>query len=215
MHRLPILQSLFEVARIEKQAGNSGLEVKPVYISISSNSEVRESNSSILSITGNPKYIIFCINSPYQAFGRPSSTYYNTEVRAFINQEGNIIDKIKIHFWGIKQITFGDELIVTDFILERNDRSYDFHYSFMEFQLVSQLKFSVQMLWDLLCEVDINCKTGEEIDIYVRYYLKRVELSNAQYSIQQYQEQIAEQKDIIKQHKDLIDIIKGLTNNND
>lgn len=211
MHRIPILQTLFDAARVEKQAGND-INVTPVYISIYPDGSVKSTNSHILSISGNPKYIIFCIRFPYQAFGRPSSVYYETQRRAFIDETGKIIDRIKIHNWGIKEITFGDELTITDFIIE-SEKDESFNYNFMDFQFISQIKFSAQMLWEVLCEIDIHCKTGQEANLYTRYYLKRIELQKATYTLDDYKQQLDDQKDLVKQHVELLKKIEELTKN--
>lgn len=211
MNRIPILQSLFDSARLNIQSGNSNLDVKPIYLSIFYNRPVQIDSSNIRSTAGNPIYIGVCTRAPYQAFGRPSSIYYKTELHAYINQSGEILNNLTLSNWTLESVIFGDELIVQEFTIHLNDNVNEkFIYTIMDFQFISQEKLDFNDVWSFINAIDLNCKTPNEADIYTRFLIKKKEANSNLLTLEQYKQELKEQRDLVTQYGYLLKKIEGL-----
>jgi hypothetical protein len=211
MHRISTLQSLFDAARLNIQCGNTNLEVKPIYLSIFDNRPVQSDSSTIRSIAGNPIRIGVCTISLYQAFGRPSSIYYKIELHAYINQSGEILNNLTLSNWTLESVIFGDELIVQEFTIQLNDNVNErFVFTMMDFQFISQEKIDFNDVWLFINEIDSTCKTANEAEIYTKFLIKRKEANSNLKTVDDYKQQLEEQKDLIGQHESLLRKIQSL-----
>ncbi|AMQ01862.1 hypothetical protein AY601_5049 [Pedobacter cryoconitis] len=209
MHRLPILQSLFDAAYADKRSANPTITVSPVYFTILPNNTVRESKNNVMSITGNPDYHVCCIKYPYPSYGK---TFYTTELFCFLNRAGDIIEGIGLKNWLLIDINFRDENIVSTATFQHIEKSLLYKYSYVELQFKSRYALTLAELWEMLTEMDSACSTVKEMEIYTFYFLQKKEKQALEFTVDTFKIRLAKEENLIHQHQDLLAKIKSLAN---
>lgn len=205
MNRIPIVQSLYEIAKTERQNGNANSSITPYYYSIDSNNIVHATNTLITAVSENPEYLFCCTVHNYQYYG----TRHDAKIYCYLNKEGTIFPRITRQKWSLESLDIFQLSIIDEATFSLiNDPSQIFSF---KFDSGSPFK-SMQTLWDLFIEIDDNCDTVKEAKLYYEYFLKKLEIHDMSLSMDDYREQIANQNDLIIQHESLLGVIKNLVN---
>lgn len=203
MHRLSILQSLYNAAKINRQNGNEQADITPYYYSIYENDTVSGSPDNVVAISGNPKFIIGYTIHHYQYYGNRKDGL----IFCYLNREGELLTGIPLSKWSISNIkTFQNSIIEgADFtLIGRPDSTFSFN-------IASSSPFdNMQMLWRLFVELNEHCNTVKEAELYYQYHLKKLELQQSNFTLEQYITQLEEQKNLVIQHSELLERIEKL-----
>lgn len=204
MSRSSTIQSKYEVARIARQNGNSDSRITPFYYSIYSNNRVKSSETLTIAVADNPKYIIGCTVAYRPGYGAP---YKEAEPFCYINKNEDYYSEIKLDKWSLSEIKiFQLEIVDGATITSTSDYTQAFTFYFKS---TSPFR-TIQKLWNLFIEIENNCNTLDELKIYYKYYLHKLEMENMAISLQEYEDTIEEQKSLISQHKQLLERIAEL-----
>ncbi|RYY00592.1 hypothetical protein EON78_00740 [bacterium] len=205
------IQKQYEASRIMRQNGNAQFTTSPYFFSIYGDT-VRENVDIVRAVSSNPDYIVCCIKFPYQSYGR---NYIGMDVFDIVDNGCNSLKNLKLSRWYLDRINFVDNGNLNSFLLVNNDdESKSIDYNTMDFQFVSDIRFTVKSLWEVFNEIDLNCETSAEGHLYLKYYLQRSDLKNSLQSLDHYKQQLLEQKDLNKQYSALLKKIEDLLLNN-
>lgn len=206
MSRVEALNQKYRLAKEGFQNGNSQLNVSPYYWSIYSNNRVVESNTPSQAVADNPRFIISAFIYHYQHYGWRKDTnlicYQNLSNEPLAYFSGIELNKWRlttVKIWDCERIESATFELLANF-------EEQFTFSFDSVFPIN----SVQLLWKLFVEIDANCGTRKEAELYFNFFLKKLELENANLSIAEYQASLEEQKNLIKQHESLLNKIVEL-----
>lgn len=204
MSRSSTIQSKYEVARIARQNGNSDSRITPFYYSIYSNNQVKSSETLTIAVADNPKYIIGCTVAYRPGYGAP---YKEAEPFCYLNIDEDYHSQIKLDRWSLSNIKiFQLEIIDGATFTLASDYTQAFT---LYFKTTSPFR-TIQHLWNLFIEIEQNCNTLDELKVYYKYYLHKLEMEKMSISLQEYKDTIEEQRSLIAQHQLLLERIKEL-----
>ena len=203
MHRIPIIQSLFDAARLSRQSGGS-IHLTCYYYSIYPDGAVRESNNVVTSVLGNPLYIACCTVHEYNTlYGKP----IDSEIFCFVNRSGEPSNNLTLSKWSLQDIRLFQNSIVDGASMRLlGDPSQVFT---LEYESGSPIR-SFQTLWTLFLEIDANCSTVKEAEFYLKYFVEKLELNDTSFTLQQYRDQLADARDLIHRYNSLLEKISRL-----
>jgi len=208
MTRIECLQSKYELAKSNFIANRENISVTPYYWSIYQNGQVTESEMPSQAVTDNPIYVLSAYVHQYMNYGRRKDAY--------IIDYQNVDDEsyssfIPLANWRLREIKiFGCELISGAAF----EMIVDYRQVFT-FYFDSATKFrSMQMLWDFARELDANCETVKEAQVFYNYYLKKLELEEANFTLKQYKTELDAEKDLNIIYEALLQKIEDLVGDN-
>jgi len=201
MHRIPIINELYEIAKLERQNGNPDKYITPFYFGIDIEGKVSASHILLRTIAENPIYIIGHTVHHYQNYGARK----DGEIFCFINQEGKLLSGIALTKWSLTEIkTFQTDMIEgATFKLVGTDEKFVFH------ERASTPLNSMDLLWKFFQELDLNCSTIKEAELYYKYFIQRLELNQANLGLDDYREQLEMNASLINQYKELLSKIEA------
>lgn len=204
MSRISNIQSKYETARIARQNGDTDSRITPFYYSIYSNNQIKLSDTLTIAIANNPEYIIGCTVAYRAGYGAP---YKDAQPFCYVNKDEDYHSEIKLDKWSLSDIKiFQLEIIDGATITLKTDYTQVFTFNFKS---TSPFR-TLQQLWNLFIEIELNCNTIDELKIYYKYYLYKLQMENMAISLQEYRDAIDEQRSLINQHENLLERIVGL-----
>ncbi|MCX2584532.1 hypothetical protein [Pedobacter sp. MR22-3] len=207
MIRIECLQSKYELARANFIANRENISVTSYYWSIYQNGQVKTSGVPSQATADNPIYILSAYVHQYMHYGLRKDAYIidyqNTNNESYFSF-------IPLSNWKLSDIKiFACELISGATFEMINDYRQVFTFYFD-----SATKFrSMQMLWDFALELDENCQTVKEAEVFYKYYLKKLELEQANFSIEQYEKELSAERDLNVKYQALLQRIEVLISN--
>lgn len=202
MHRIPIIQSLFDAARLSRQNG-AEIQLASYYYSIYDNGLVKESKNIVTSLLDNPLYIACCTVHEYQEYGRQ----IDSQIFCYVNRGGEVSGKLTLSKWTLENIQlFANSFIKGATMRLLADPTQTFTFNDSEGMPIK----SFQAVWALFSEIDTNCSTGKEAEFHFKYFVQKLDLDLANYSLEDYEKQLQESMDINKQYRGLLDRISAL-----
>jgi len=202
MHRIPFIQNLFDAARLSRQNGST-TNLSPYFYSIYDDGLVKESNNALTCILDDPCNIVCCTVLRYYEYGWRE----DSQIFCYVNRRGDASSELALNKWSLQDIKlFENSLISGASMRLLRDPSQIFSFNY---ESGTPIK-SFQILWNLFSEINASCSTVKEAEFYFKYFDNKLELDQANYTLEDYREQLQESKDINKQYQDLLEKISTL-----
>ena len=208
MIRIECLQSKYELAKANFIANRENISVLPYHWSIYQNGQVKASGVPSQAVADNPIYVLSAYVHQYMNYGLTKDAYIidyqNTNDESYCSC-------VTLSNWKLCNIKiFNCELISGATFEMINDYRQEFTFYFD-----SATKFrSMQMLWDFALELDEHCETVGEAEVFYKYYLKKLELEQVNFTIEQYEKELSAERDLNIKYQTLLQRIEELISEN-
>lgn len=211
MHRLGVLQNLFDATCAHRRSGQPKIHLTPVYYSIFLDFTVQKNNDINLALCGNPEYIICFVLVPQDGV---NGYHKIEELFGFINQKGSSDDKISLSKWNLQKILMHSNGIVQSFELRKNDDPKEcFKYTIIGSDTIHK-RLNIEHLWRVFNEIDSNCETSREALIYLDYFFATQNLNNSKLTLRDYEINLSVKENLITQYKDLLTRFQEIVDGN-
>jgi tRNA A37 threonylcarbamoyladenosine biosynthesis protein TsaE len=210
MHRIEIIQSLYEATCLNRRTGNPNLILSPIYYSIYSNGKIRSTEDIVQSVNGNPVYVCCFIKMPRQHFnGFP---YTNLEHFAYVTEDGKSSNELVFNKWELTEVTFNNNNEVVNSITMNLLNTYpkELCCHFGNYNLNNEKQITFADLWQFINEIDESCKTVAEANFYFKYFLESKRSDALELNLKEYQEAHSKETDMNFKYRDLLKTINNL-----
>lgn len=206
MSRVEKLNEKYRLAKDGFQNGNNEIVVSPYFWSIYHNNRVLESSNSSQAVGDNPRFIISAFVHHYFSYGRRQDAH----IICYRNSNSDsYFTGIELSKWKLTKVAIWSCERIEEATFERIDNfeeGFTFH-----FDSIFPVN-SMQLLWKLFVEIDSNCNTKKEAEFYFNYFLKKLEVENANLTIDEYKNTLNEKNNLLKQYDSLLSKIENLVN---
>jgi len=197
MQRAKNIQRLMNLSCVTRRIASPHIELPQIYFSINEDNSIKRHTDIIRATIGNPLYILCFISVPYPKYGGGFRS--KNEMVAMTDRKGNTLENIALNNWKVLDISFD-----YDGLVDSIDIVSEFGTCILK-PTVDKMRMNIEYNWKMLIEIDSECDTPKEAQLYRDYFTTKSHLNQADFSIDKYKKEINKKDNIISQYQDLLE----------
>lgn len=204
--QLNYINDLMNLAVDDLNARNEPFKARKLFYTIDQNNIVSEHTLLTSTAFNNRCWTIACTDYSYSTnFGM----YINYDLACIVDKNGSVVNTISLDNWSLIEIRFetSRDKPRPKFRFAKNNNLEE------SIELSSVFASKVQHAWNFFIEINQKCNTIREAEFYRDYFISNIQHNHTTRTLDEYRRELNECKDLIKQHRELIEKLEDIAAN--